>query len=206
MIWEKISWKCLKTLPYVLSLDRKIEHKSVYCRLHTARIDESLHRQSREHSQNKDNTSIFHTDILPYFERESKEIKKPQEFLSGFQNNTLFYTVGAAVGLGPYLLSSGLLLVANSTISQIIHAIGISDTRIIQPLFPISWSLRAQIANPGIKIARLYTMPTILYVSPAIIETILITIPIRKFTRKKYQYSERVARPLNVAYFCNAKR
>jgi hypothetical protein len=70
-------------------LNGKIEHKSIYRRLHTARIDESLHRQSRKHSQNKYNTSIFHMHILPYLEEKSKEIKNPENF-SGFQKMIYF--------------------------------------------------------------------------------------------------------------------
>jgi hypothetical protein len=99
-----------------------------------------------------------------------------------------------------------LLLVAKSTISQINPIIGINKMSCIHPLLPISWSLLAPRANEGTMTAKLYTPLTIPYVSQANAERTLIIILTIQLNKKKYQYSVRVARPLKVAYFCNAKR
>jgi len=57
-------------------MNRKIECKCIDSRLHTARIDDTLDRQSGEQSERKNNTEIFHTLILSYFAQESKEKTK----------------------------------------------------------------------------------------------------------------------------------
>lgn len=84
MIWEKISGKNLKTLTNILAMNRKIEHKCINSRLHTARIDDTLDRQGGEQSESKDNTEIFHTLTVSYFARESKKKTKIPRHLGGF--------------------------------------------------------------------------------------------------------------------------